>query len=64
MPQERTQLVKPRQEPEVPADTEAIVKAVPKPDMSDYDDVLDEIDDILEENAQQFVADYVQAGGE
>ena len=28
------------------------------------DDLLDEIDSVLEENAAQFVADYVQKGGE
>jgi ubiquitin-like protein Pup len=28
------------------------------------DDLLDEIDDVLEENAEEFVAGYVQRGGE
>jgi ubiquitin-like protein Pup len=28
------------------------------------DDILDEIDDVLEENAQDFVNSYVQQGGE
>ncbi len=28
------------------------------------DDLLDEIDNVLEENAEQFVADYIQKGGE
>ena len=28
------------------------------------DGVLDEIDDVLEENAEEFVAGYVQHGGE
>jgi ubiquitin-like protein Pup len=28
------------------------------------DGVLDEIDDLLEENAEEFVASYVQHGGE
>jgi prokaryotic ubiquitin-like protein Pup len=28
------------------------------------DDILDEIDEVLEENAQEFVANYIQKGGE
>jgi ubiquitin-like protein Pup len=28
------------------------------------DDILDDIDDVLEENAEEFVASYVQKGGE
>jgi ubiquitin-like protein Pup len=31
---------------------------------ADLDDLIDEIDDILEENAEEFVAGYVQRGGE
>jgi prokaryotic ubiquitin-like protein Pup len=30
----------------------------------DVDKLLDEIDDILEENAEEFVKSYVQRGGE
>ena len=30
----------------------------------DIDKILDEIDDILEENAEEFVKSYVQRGGE
>jgi ubiquitin-like protein Pup len=30
----------------------------------DLDDLLDEIDEVLEENAEEFVAAYVQKGGE
>jgi len=30
----------------------------------EMDAMLDEIDDILEENAEEFVASYVQRGGE
>lgn len=30
----------------------------------DLDDLLDEIDEVLETNAEQFVAQYVQKGGE
>ncbi|GMU79678.1 MAG: prokaryotic ubiquitin-like protein Pup [Acidimicrobiia bacterium] len=31
---------------------------------SDLDDLLDEIDEVLEENAEEFVKSYVQKGGE
>ena len=31
---------------------------------TDTDDLLDEIDDVLEENAEEFVRDYVQKGGQ
>jgi len=30
----------------------------------DIDDLLDEIDSVLEENAEEFVRNYVQKGGE
>jgi ubiquitin-like protein Pup len=30
----------------------------------DVDDLLDEIDSVLEENAEEFVRGYVQKGGE
>ena len=30
----------------------------------DAKDIIDKIDDILEKNAEQFVKDYVQKGGE
>jgi ubiquitin-like protein Pup len=31
---------------------------------ADTDDILDEIDGLLEENAEEFVRSYVQKGGE
>jgi ubiquitin-like protein Pup len=31
---------------------------------ADIDDLLDEIDDVLETNAEEFVKNYVQKGGE
>lgn len=31
---------------------------------AEMDDILDEIDEVLEENAQEFVKGYVQKGGE
>lgn len=33
-------------------------------DTSGIDDLLDEIDDVLEENAEEFVKSYIQKGGE
>jgi ubiquitin-like protein Pup len=30
----------------------------------DFDDLLDEIDEVLEENAEEFVAAFVQKGGQ
>ncbi|MEC7175713.1 MAG: ubiquitin-like protein Pup [Actinomycetota bacterium] len=35
-----------------------------RPTIGDLDDLLDEIDEILEENAEDFVRSYVQKGGE
>ncbi len=31
---------------------------------AEIDDILDEIDEVLEENAEEFVRGYVQKGGE
>jgi ubiquitin-like protein Pup len=31
---------------------------------SDLDDILDEIDEVLEDNAEEFVRNYVQKGGQ
>ncbi|HET6914710.1 MAG TPA: ubiquitin-like protein Pup, partial [Acidimicrobiales bacterium] len=31
---------------------------------AELDDLLDEIDEVLEENAEEFVRSYVQKGGE
>lgn len=39
------------------ADTAAKLK-------NDLDDLLDEIDEVLEDNAEEFVKNYVQKGGE
>lgn len=33
-------------------------------DLEGLDDLLDEIDGVLEENAEEFVKNYVQKGGE
>ena len=44
---------------EAPASTEAGEKL-----KADIDDLLDEIDDVLETNAEDFVRSYVQKGGQ
>jgi len=31
---------------------------------SELDELLDDIDEVLEENAEEFVKDYIQKGGE
>jgi ubiquitin-like protein Pup len=43
--------------PAAPSDAGERIKA-------DLDDILDEIDGVLEENAEEFVKNYVQKGGE
>lgn len=47
-------------EPEVEINTDSISSI----DEDAFDDLLDEIDDVLEENAQAFVEGFVQKGGE
>ena len=43
--------------PEVDANKASQIKA-------DLDDLLDEIDEVLEDNAEEFVRNYVQKGGQ
>ena len=48
-----------------PTDTEAEIQ--PKehdPIKTDLDSILDQIDEVLEENAEEFVKSYVQKGGQ
>jgi len=57
-----------RQTP-TPADTEQVAETT-KPATNDtsladgLDDMLDEIDEVLETNAEEFVKSYVQKGGQ
>lgn len=37
---------------------------VPEPKEFDIDGILDEIDEVLEENAEEFVRGYIQKGGQ
>jgi ubiquitin-like protein Pup len=62
---ERTQKQKP-----APSRTEETVEAAPAAAKqgeklkAELDDLLDEIDEVLESNAEDFVKSYVQKGGE
>ena len=62
---ERTQKQKP-----TPNRTDEVVEAAPAVTESgdklkaELDDLLDEIDDVLETNAEDFVKSYVQKGGQ
>lgn len=47
------------EEEAVPANSEKSEKL-----KADLDDLLDEIDEVLEDNAEEFVRNYVQKGGE
>ena len=40
------------------------VHPVDGPAVEDVDELLDEIDEVLEENAEDFVRGYIQKGGE
>lgn len=48
----------PDETPDVP------VPAAPQASASDIDDILDEIDGVLESNAEEFVRGFVQKGGQ
>ena len=41
-----------------------VVSATGEKLKAELDDLLDEIDEVLEENAEEFVRNYVQKGGE
>lgn len=62
---ERTQKQRstPAQTPEVTEEVAPSSEAGEKV-KADLDDLLDEIDDVLETNAEDFVRSYVQKGGE
>ena len=51
-----------RQDQEVDEETDAVV--ADREEVEDIDDLLDEIDSVLEENAEEFVKNYVQKGGQ
>ena len=59
-----------RQKPTGDRDAEAVEEAAPATSESgeklkaELDDLLDEIDEVLETNAEDFVKSYVQKGGQ
>lgn len=61
-----------QKQPRKSSETEEAVETVPETDVSerkealdsDVDDILDEIDDVLETNAEDFVKSFIQKGGE
>jgi ubiquitin-like protein Pup len=52
-----------REEPDVPDTPEPVAPAAQSRD-AEVDALLDEIDDVLEQNAETFVRGFVQKGGE
>jgi ubiquitin-like protein Pup len=63
---ERTQKQRPAPQRQ---DEEVVEEATPTTERgeklkAELDDLLDEIDDVLEENAEEFVKSYVQKGGQ
>ena len=69
MAQEQKQ---PRKSSQEETATEEVVETAPETDVaerkealdSDVDDLLDEIDDVLETNAEDFVKSFIQKGGQ
>lgn len=47
-----------------PDDTPEAASAAPVVSTSEIDDILDEIDGVLESNAEEFVRGFVQKGGQ
>jgi ubiquitin-like protein Pup len=61
-----------QKQPRRSSEAEDTVAEVPESDLADrkesldndVDDILDEIDDVLETNAEDFVKSFIQKGGE
>ena len=53
-----------RSSEETSEDVEVEVDETSETDLGAVDDLLDEIDSVLEENAEEFVKNYVQKGGQ
>ena len=61
-----------QKQPRKSGEADEAVQASPESDVAerkesldaDVDDILDEIDDVLETNAEDFVKSYVQKGGQ
>jgi ubiquitin-like protein Pup len=61
-----------QKQPRKSSESEESVETAPETDVaerkealdSDVDDILDEIDDVLETNAEDFVKSFIQKGGQ
>ncbi len=61
-----------QKQPRKSSEADEVVETTPESDVaerkealdSDVDDILDEIDDVLETNAEDFVKSFIQKGGE
>jgi ubiquitin-like protein Pup len=61
-----------QKQPRKNSETEEVVQTAPETDVAerkealdqDVDDLLDEIDDVLETNAEDFVKSFIQKGGQ
>ena len=58
---ERTRKPKPQEETDAPETEE---RSSSEARTQEVDDLLDEIDEVLEDNAEEFVRSYVQKGGQ
>lgn len=58
---DQTRKPRPRQDD---AESEAATTTTPEANVQEVEDLLDEIDEVLEDNAEEFVRSYVQKGGE
>ncbi len=61
---ERSQIRKPAPEKQAPRTEEATAPGQGGEIKAELDDLLDEIDEVLEANAEDFVKSYIQKGGE
>jgi ubiquitin-like protein Pup len=65
MPEQERKRTRRDDEKESSGETSEVEPAASGEELTDrIDDLLDEIDTVLEENAEEFVKNYVQKGGE
>lgn len=64
MGQQEKEKKRSKDKPEKPVEANPEVVEKGKKIKEDIDELLDKIDDVLEENAEEFVKNYVQKGGE
>ena len=56
--------INPRRRDDGPDDADTPAPAAAQAQTSEIDDILDEIDGVLESNAEEFVRGFVQKGGQ